>query len=168
MPETRQINSGLEKVLLDIFRSEKKKGPRKGRKRQLKSKGITTEFAHLLACFEKANKRLVKFNPSEINLSIDSLIEEFKEAGFDKKIALVNPGRLRELKKLKLPVTADTICRNPQTLLENKQALERLKLPVTTATICGNPQTLLENKQALERLGLRVTASTICRNPQKH
>ena len=165
-PKTNQINFGVEKALLDIFRSEKKRKPQKWLREQLEKKGVEAQFAHLLACFEGVNKRLLELSPLRINLFIYSLIKEFREAGFCEKTALINPGRLRELERLGLPVTARTIHRNPQILLKNKQELERLGLPVNTNTIDRNPQTLLKNKQELEKLGLPVNTNTMGRNPQ--
>jgi hypothetical protein len=77
-----------------------------------------------------------------INQFFRCLIDEYKKFGFDEKIALRALGRLRELKRLGLPVNADTICCNPEILLKNKEELERLGLPVNARTICRNPRTL--------------------------
>jgi hypothetical protein len=135
-------------------------------RRKLIARGVESRFATILARRKAANSDLLKLDPKEMNRFFYSLIEEYKEAGFDEKIALSTLGKLRKLKKLGLPVNANTISRNPKTLLKNKEELERLGLPVTATTICHNPKTLLKKKEELERLGLPVTATTICYNPK--
>jgi hypothetical protein len=133
---------------------------------KLEARGVESRFATILAKRKAANRDLLRLDPKEINQFFYSLIDEYKEAGFDEKIALRALGRLRELKKLGLPVNANTIRCNPKTLLKNKEELERLGLPVNGITICCNPKTLLKNKEELERLGLPVNAKTICYNPK--
>lgn len=163
IPETEQAN--LEELLLKVFKSKKRKH-QAWLNRELKSIGVEDQFTTIIARYEGANEDLLELNSRGINQFIRSLIKEFKEAGFDEKIALTNLGRLRELERLGLPITPRTIVYGPQTLLENKKELERLGLPISPCTISRNPQILLKNKEELERLGIPVNARTILRNPQ--
>lgn len=139
--ETAQAK--LEETLLKVFRSDK--GKRwNWLKHQLENRGVKSRFAIIIAKREGASEDLLKLNPREINHFIYSLIEEFKEEGFSEIIALTNPGRLRELERLELPITVYTIRFNPQTLLKKKQVLERLGLPVTAYNLCRNLKSLAE------------------------
>jgi hypothetical protein len=134
--------------------------------RKLEAKGVECRFTEILAKRKGASGELLKFNAQKINQFFYSLIEEYEKAGFNEKIALEALGHLRELKRLGLPVSARTICRNPKTLLKKREELEKLGLPVNATTICRNPKTLLKKREELEKLGLPVSARTICRNPR--
>jgi hypothetical protein len=133
---------------------------------KLEAKGVEPKFAKILATRKSASKELLQFDAQKINQFFRDLIDEYKKAGFDEKIALKGLGNLRELEKLGLPVNTRTICSNPKTLLKNKEELEKLGLPVNAETICLNPKTLFKNKEELEKLGLPVNACTICYNPK--
>ena len=154
-----------ERVLLEIFASGSGK-MNKWLRTKLIKKGVESQFADNIAKHKAASDHLLNLDPDQINNFVYSLIKEFEEAGFGKEIALRNPGRLRELEHLGLPITASTIYRNPKTLLEHKKNLERLGLSINVNTICLNPKTLLEHKKELERLGLPVNTFTIYRNPK--
>jgi len=112
---------------------------------KLRARGVERKFAEILAQCKAADEDLLKLSPQEINKFFYSLIEEYKKAGFDEKIALRALGKLRELKRLGLPVNPITICHNPRTLLKNKEELERLGLPVNAATIHRNPRIMQKN-----------------------
>ena len=146
--ETTEVN--LEETLLEVFRSNKRKRWSWLRKK-LKSGGIEGHFATIIARREGASEDLLKLNSREINYFIHSLIKEFREAGFSEKTALSNPGKLREFKRLGLPVTKITMRRNLQTLLENKQRLEHLDLPVTASTICLNQESIAKRAKRLKK-----------------
>ncbi|MBZ9572127.1 hypothetical protein KJA15_02250 [Patescibacteria group bacterium] len=161
-----QVNPKIEETLLEIFSSDKRKGPWKWLRHKLEIRGIESQFASIIAKHEAAGEYLFKFDPSEINKFMHSLIREFEKAGFSKKIALRNPGRLRELKRLGLPVTSTTIALIPGNLLKKRQELRRLGLSVNATTICCRPESLLKNKRKLKRLGLPVNAYTICHKPE--
>ena len=150
-PCSNQTN--LEESLLEVFRSDKRRRWSWLRK-ELKRRGVESRFATIIAKREGASEDLLKLNPREINHFIYSLIEEFKEAGFSEKIALTNPGRLREFKRLELPITARTIIRNPQVLLENKKELESSGLPVNKYTILRNPKSVAKEAKRSKRTSL--------------
>ncbi len=154
--ETTQAN--LEESLLQVFKSDKIK-TQGWLGKKLKNIGIENQFATIIARREGASEDLLKLNPREINHFIHSLIKEFKEAGFSEKIALTNPGRLREFKRLDLPVSANTIRFNPQTLLKNKEGLERLGLPVNASTIVQNPKSVAKKAKRLKKHPLKTTIS---------
>jgi len=139
--ETTQANLEVEESLLKVFRSGKRR-PQKWLRNKLEIRGVESKFATIIAKCEAAGEDLLKLNPRKINQFIQSLIDEFKKAGFSEKIALTNPGRLREFKRLGLPVTTNTIKRNPQTLLKHKKELEDLGLLVNASTICLNPKSV--------------------------
>ena len=165
-PISKTAQTKLEKLLLKVFKSDKRKF-QAWLKRKLESMGVEDKFAAIIARYEGANEDLLELSSRGINQFIHCLIKEFKKAGFDEKIALTNLGRLRELERLNLPITARTIIYgNPQILLKNKKELKLLGLPVNRYTITRNPGVLLENKKTLESLGLPVNPMTILRNPQ--
>jgi hypothetical protein len=130
-----------EKPLWEVINSGRGK-TKKWLRRKLERKGVEPRFAQVLASRKGASDELLKLDAQRINQFFRCLIDEYKKFGFDEKIALRALGRLWELKRLGLPVNADTICCNPEILLKNKEELERLGLPVNARTICRNPRTL--------------------------
>jgi len=151
----------FEEELLKVFKSDRRK-IWKWLKNKLKTRGVKSRFATIIARREAATDGLLKLDPQEINRFISSLVEEFKEAGFNEETALINPGRLRELKRLGLSINMMSIRRDPQKLLKQEQELERSGLPVNTNTLCRNLQNLLKREQELERSGLPVNTSNLC------
>lgn len=149
-PISETTKPNLEETLLEVFRSDKRRR-RSWLRKKLKSGGIESHFATIIAKREGASEDLLKLNSREINYFIHSLIKEFREAGFSEKTALSNPGKLREFKRLGLPVTKSTIRRNLQTLLENKQRLERSDLPVTAINLCLNQKSVAKKAKRFKK-----------------
>jgi hypothetical protein len=115
----------MEKLLWEVLDSER--GETKNWLRwRLIVRGVESRFATILARRKAANSDLLKLDPKEMNRFFYSLIEEYEEAGFDEKIALSTLGKLRKLKKLGLPVNANTISRNPKNPAEKQRRVRKI------------------------------------------
>ncbi len=135
----------VEELLLEVFASPKGK-MKKWLRKKLMDMRVEEEFAENIAKFKKADKRLLRLSAKEINKTIESFIQEYKEhphlKDLQRKFILANPGKLRIFKKKGLGpyITQGNILRfTPETLLRNKRWREKKGLSVTPTSITRPP-----------------------------
>jgi hypothetical protein len=118
-------NLAILEIILHIFKSRRSSLSR-SLKEYLIQKGVRQEYAYKLAQYQETKEYAYYFGGLLTNKIIDGLVKEYEDVGFSRKLGLSNPGKLRILEDLNIPVQKVTLEMDIETLIKNKkEALKR-------------------------------------------